>query len=78
MQVPYSSRHSGYVAIFFLEGTEVEIERLELPFQPGQSFIGANTTSCMGQFTITTTPPTIAMLNFPGNPNLRLSSALWP
>ncbi|MGH9776743.1 MAG: hypothetical protein ACRD50_17595 [Candidatus Acidiferrales bacterium] len=77
MQVPYSSSNSGYVAIVFFNGTGAEIESLELPFQPRQRFIGANTTNSMGQFTITTKPPTIVMFNFLGNPNLRLSSALW-
>ncbi|PZR93434.1 MAG: hypothetical protein DLM68_00915 [Hyphomicrobiales bacterium] len=77
MQVPYSSSNSGYVAIVFFNGTGAEIERLNLPFQPGQRLIGANTTNSMGQFTITTKPPTLVMFNFSGNPNLRLSSALW-
>jgi hypothetical protein len=77
MQVPYSSSNSGYVAIIFLDGTGAEIERLELPFLPGQRFIGADTTNSMGQFKITTSPPTIVMFNYSGNPNLRLSSTLW-
>ena len=77
MQVPYSSSNSGYVAITFFDGTGAGIERLELPFLPGQRFIGADTTNSMGRFKITTTPPTIAMFNFAGNPKLRLSSTLW-
>jgi hypothetical protein len=70
-----SLKQYGYVAILFLDGAE--IERLGLPFLPGQRFIGADTRNSMGQFKITTSPPTIVMFNFSGNPKLRLSSALW-
>jgi hypothetical protein len=76
MQVPYSSSNTGYVAIFFLNGAGAEINRLELPFQPGQRLIGMNSTNKLGQFTVTTKPPSIAMFNYSGNANLRLSKVI--
>jgi hypothetical protein len=75
MQLPHSSNNSGYVAIVFLDGAGTEIERLELPFQAGQSLIWASTTNPMGQFTITAKPPSsITRFDFMGSADLRLSS----
>ncbi len=75
MQLAYSSNNSGYVAVVFLDGAGVEIERLVLPFQAGRQLIGAKTTDQLGQFTITAKPPSsITTFEFNGNTNLRLSS----
>lgn len=74
MQVPYSSRNSGFVAIVFLNAAGAEIWRWVLPLTPGQRFIGSNVTTKSGQFTINAKPSSVTQLSFSGNPSYRVSS----
>jgi len=80
MQLPFSSRDTGYVAIIFLGSDGIEVSRFTLPFQPGERRIGAPVTNEKGRFEITlpagVEPPAIARFDFAGNVRLRLSSRL--
>ena len=79
MQVPYSARDGGYVAIIFLDGTGTEVARMALPFRPGQRPIWAGTTDSDGRFGLTLPPrtpvPSIVRVDFSGSARYRRSSA---
>jgi len=78
MKLPYSSRNTGYVAIIFLGTNGLEVQRMELPFQPGQRGIGSFVTDSRGRFEVampgSAKPPAIARFTFPGSRLYRLSS----
>jgi len=78
MQAAYGSEGGGYVAVIFLNAARKEITRMELPFQPGQRLIPGVRTDKNGRFSVDipagATPPSIAVLDFPGSENLRPSS----
>lgn len=82
MQVPYSSKNCGYVALVFLDhaGHEV-LPRVELPFQPGRRLIWMGSTDPQGRFTVqmpkSTPVPSIVTFDFPGSQKLRLNSMTY-
>ena len=80
MQVPYSSSHSGFVAIIFVSSAGVEVARMELPFQSGQHLLWAGTTDREGRFTVTlpssTQAPSVVRFDYAAARS-PLSSTLW-
>jgi hypothetical protein len=77
MRVAFGSEQSGYVAIIFFNATGKETARIKLPFQPGTRPFFKGLTNKNGTFAanvaVGTTPPSIAVFDFPGSANFRLS-----
>ncbi len=82
MQVPDSSRESGYAALFFLDKEGKEITRVPLWFKPGERTFWAGATDSGGRFKIRLSdsrrPPSIVQFDFAGDGSHRLSSVSLP
>jgi len=82
MQVPWSSRHSGYVAIFFFNKEGKEITRVPVWFEPGKRIFWSGKTASSGCFTIRMTDPkklpSIVRFDFAGDASHRLSFVSLP
>ena len=78
MEVPFSSDHSGYLAIAFLDAAGAELERLELPFTPGQRLLWTGRTDRAGRFAaiLPGALPAVALVSYAGNDALRLAAAV--